>query len=108
MGREPEIIDAQFDVLPGSAKAGAESPRRPGILLPTALATLAAVAAAQSPTQEAELGVRVVVMLAVAFSWPFYRAIQLTVWALQSKVSEQDAGRLAERFPSRSQRRSRA
>lgn len=106
MGREPEIIEGQFDVADGSTKAGAETVRKPGVLLPTIMAILMAVGLAQRLEPEHDVLSRYFFAIYLAFVWPFWRMVQLAIRALRSKVSERDADRLAERFPTRAQRRS--
>ena len=106
MGREPEIIEGQFDVAAGSVKAGPETIKKPGILLPTVVALLCGLGWAQSEDQLTDPGLRYTLGIALVFMWPIWRAIQLAIWSAQCKVSDRDADRLAERFPTRAQRRS--
>lgn len=108
MGREPEMIEGQFEVAAGSAKAGPQTIKKPGIWLPTVMALLAAVTwPAVMLSDPGPIG-RTVCGLALCFTWPFWRAIQLAIWSAQCKVSDEDASRLADRYPTRDQRRSRA
>lgn len=108
MGRKPEIIEGQFDVAGHSAKAGAERIRKPGIILPTVMAILAAATWPSVMLQDPGWLGKIVCGLALCFTWPFWRMVQLAIWSAQCKVSEVDADRLAERFPTRAQRRSKA
>ena len=108
MTREPEIIDGQFEVALNSAKAGPERIKKPGVWLPTIMAILFALGAAQAASTNTDSPVRIIMLLALGLTWPIWRALQMAVWSAQCKVSEADADRLAERFPTRVQRPSKA
>ena len=101
MVTEPYVVDAQFDVKPGSAKAPAEQAKRPTIWFPLVMTLLAAWVVPEATLAMNDPMQQKVSIVMVAFTWPFYRALQWAFWALRSKVSEEDAERLAQRFPTR-------
>lgn len=103
-----DVIEGVFKVEEGSAKAGAYTAPKPTAWFPTIMAVLTALACAQQIEPGHGPIERYFFALYIAFVWPFWRMVQLAFRALRSKVSEEDADRLAKRFPSRDQRRSKA
>lgn len=101
MGHDPYVLDGQFDVKPGSAKAPAEQVKRPTVWFPLIFTGLTAYAFIHEAAQLERVSDRQSALLAVALIWPFCRCLQWALWSLRSKVSEEDAERLAQRFPPR-------
>ena len=105
---EHDIIEGAFRVEEGSAKDAAYTAPKPTAWFPTIMAVLAAVTWPTVMLEDPGPWGRIVCGLALAFTWPFWRMVQLAFRALRSRVSDEDAEKLAKRFPSRDQRRSKA